>query len=168
MTIYGKSVGGVGIERTYILVDDDGNEATAVFSDDDVTLDATANDIREGKTAATVYGVTVGKKFIPAYRTTEGVQIIQAGSEMIISQLASGNRYDFTKLQAIICPFNTNLVDSVSAEKVVINGNVYEVGSTDSLSEVTKDDDNKTISLGITNTGTTPCVIRYFTYKEEA
>ena len=160
MTIYGKSVGGVGIERTYILVDDDGNEATAVFSDDDVTLDATANDIREGKTAATVYGVTVGEKFIPAYRTTEGVQFIQAGSEMIISQLASGNRYDFTKLQAIICPFNTNLDDSVAAEKVVINGNVYEVGSTDSLSEVTKDADNKTISLGITNTGTTPCVIR--------
>lgn len=166
--IYGKSVGGVGIERTYVLVDESGNEVTAVLSDTDLTLDATAHDIREGKTAATAQGVTVGDKYIPAYHTTESAQYIPAGDEMIISQLAQGDRYDFTKLQAIVCPYNTSFADSVAAEKVVIDGKVYAVGSTDVLATVTIDADTKTISLGITNTGTVPCLIRYFTYKEES
>ena len=165
-TIYGNMVGGSGLAQTYILEDDNGNEIIGVVSDEEVVLDATVNDVREGKTFASDLGVKTGEKEIPAYHTTEGVKTISIGSEFII-EIPRSNRYDFTKLQAIICPFNTSLSDSVSTEKVSINGEVYGVGSAEPLATVTVDHDNKTIKLGIINNGTVPYVIRYFTYKEE-
>ena len=44
----------------FILVDEAGNEATAVYVEEATVFDATANDIRAGKIAATESGVTVG------------------------------------------------------------------------------------------------------------
>lgn len=54
-----------GSDRTYILVDDFGHEVTAVVSDAHIILNATPNDLRLGKTAATAEGVIVGEKEIP-------------------------------------------------------------------------------------------------------
>lgn len=165
-TIYGNMVGGAGLAQTYILEDDNGNEIVGVVSDEEVVLDATENDVREGKTFASDLGVKTGEKEIPAYHTTEGVEFVPIGSDFEIV-IQTANRYDFTKLQAIICAFNTSLSDSVFTDKVSINGEVYGVGSTESLATVTVDHDRKAIKLGITNNGTVPYVIRYFTYKEE-
>lgn len=152
--------------QMYILVDEEGNEYPAVFVDEETVFDATANDIREGKVAATEDGVTTGTKEIPAYITTEGSQLIPVGGQFAIRMRA--NRCEFTKLQVLICAYQSSLAASVATEKVSINGKVYEVGSTEELAEVTVDVDNGQINLGITNEGDTPRVIRYFTFKEEA
>ena len=168
--LYGRTCSGSGSgsdsddTNMYILVDEDGNEYPAVLVDEETMFDATANDIREGKVAATESGVTVGTKEIPSYHTLEGVKLIPAGKEFTITGIKN---YDYTKLQAIICPFNNTLTDSVSSEKVVIDDKVYEVGSSDELSVVSVDSDNKSINFGITNESSISYVIRYFTYKEE-
>lgn len=151
---------------TFILVDAAGNEIPAVFVENETAFTATANDIRLGMTAVTDAGVTEGTKDIPAYHTTEGVVAVPVGGEFAIA-IPKADRYDFTKLQAIICQFNSSLANSVSAEKVAIENNVYEVGTTTSLSAIEVDHDSKTIKFGIKNNGPKLCVIRYFTYKEE-
>lgn len=151
---------------TYIFVTEDGKEVPAVEVAEETVFTATANDIRVGTVAATAEGVTEGMKDIPAYHTTEGLAAVPAGSEFAIT-IRTADRYDFTKLQAIICPYNESMANSVAAEKVAINNSVYAAGSAESLATVTLDHDNKQIKLGITNDGTTPFVIRYFTYKEE-
>lgn len=148
---------------TYVLVDEDGNEIPAVFVENKTVFTATENDIRVGTTAVTESGVTVGTKEIPSYVTLEGYRAITNNSKFLIY---AGDNYDYTKLQAIICPFNKSINASVSAEKVVIDNNVYPVQSTVSESTVLVDVDNARIDLGLTNTSGKPYLIRYFTYKE--
>ena len=150
---------------TYILVDEDGHEVVGVVVEEETIFDATENDIREGKVAATASGVTTGTKVIPVYHTSEGVKYIPVGAECAIS-LTIPELYDYTKLQVIVCLYNTSLTDSVSAEKVVIEDNIYDVGSTISVSTVEKNSDDKTINLGLVNDEDVPLILRYFTYKE--
>lgn len=151
-------------DNTYILTTSDGVEIPAVAVGEEVVFTATENDIRVGTTAATEAGVTTGTKVIPSYHTTEGSRLIPAGSAFTIQ--FTSDLFDFTKLQAIICPYNTNVAESVAAEKVVIDESVYVVNSTDALAAVTRDGANKVIDLGITNNNDNPYVLRYFTYKE--
>ena len=150
---------------TYILVDSDGNEVVATLVDEATVFNATANDIRLGKVAATESGVTTGTKDIPAYHTTEGVEKIPEGSALTIPMFS--DKCQYTKLQALICTFNTLVSDSVATEKVSIDGKVYNVGSTIVLSEVSVDSVNQSINLSLINDSDHPVVIRYFTYKEE-
>ena len=147
---------------TFILVDKDGNEYSAAYLDSDYACTATANDIRKGTTAITATGMTEGTKEIPSYVTNEGVRAIPNGNALVIPL----PDYDYMKLQAIVCQFNTNLVDSVSAEKVVIEGKVYPVKSTEVESSVYKDGVNGRVDLGITNDTGGMYLIRYFSYKE--
>ncbi len=156
------------VGETYILVDANGNEVVGVVVDNEVVFDATANDIRLGKTAATEGGVTLGEKVIPTYFTTEGMKIITSGKMFSIELLDSSGieRYDYTKLQVIICPRNKTLLDSVSAEKVVINNKVYEVNSTQALGDVTKNSTKRAIELNVINETNIPYILRFFTYKE--
>ena len=165
--LQGRLSTGILEPQVYILVDENGVEIPAVLSEEKVTLTATANDIREGTVAITDCGVTVGEKFIPPYYTSVGWRIIMPGNECDIP-LSIRDAFDYTALQCIICPFSTSMTDSVSAEKIVIEGNVYETKSTAAISVVSKDAENKTVNLGITNESDTPYIIRYFTYKEEA
>lgn len=148
---------------TFILVDKDGNEYPAMYVESDIEFTATANDIRKGAVAITAEGITTGTKEIPAYYTTEGIAAVPPGSEFIIDI----NRCEFTKLQTLMCAFNTNLANSVATDKVSINGKVYPVNSTEVIATVTVDSANNRINLGITNDSTKPYVLRYFTYKEE-
>lgn len=154
------------VNTPYIIVDANGNEIPAVLVSEETVFTATENDIRLGTVAATEKGVTEGKKDIPAYHTTEGIAVVTEGGEFDIL-IPRENRYDFTKMQAILCPFNESLANSVAADKVAINRSVYAVGSADALATISVDHENKKIKLGITNNGATPFVIRYFTYKEE-
>lgn len=148
----------------YLLVDQNGYELKAALVDSDAELTATSNDIRVGTTAVTDDGVTTGDKFIPAYHTTEGVKIVLGGHRFEISELSDCR---FTKLQILICEFNSTIENSVSTEKVCIERKVYDVNSTDPVSEISVDENDNIIDLGITNTETTMRIMRYFLYREE-
>lgn len=150
------------IAQTYILVDEDGYEIPAVLTEEEVELTATPNDIRIGTTAVTDTGVTTGEKEIPSYHTNEGYRLVPNGSKFILPIPG----WDYTKLQAIICPFTTNLDSSVLADKVAIEDRLYNVLSTEVLAEILKDTDNTRVDFGITNTSGSMYLIRYFTYKE--
>lgn len=152
--------------QTFILVDEDGNEIPAVLVDEEVKITATSNDIREGVTAVTTDGVTLGTKFIPPYYTSVGKRAIRIGQNFDIP-LNIRDAFDYTAMQCIICPLNKTMNDSVSAEKVVIDDAVYDVGSVIPLSVLTKDSENKSVNLGIANNSDTVYIIQYFTYKEE-
>lgn len=163
--IYGNMVGGGSAPlKTVKLVDENGVELVGVVVDQEVVFTANAaEDIREGKVAATDAGIVTGSAFIPNYKTCEGTKLVLNGNSF---SLFMAENYDYTKLQAVICSFNTNLLNSVSTEKVVINDNVYTVQSTEVLSSVTKDPTNTSINFGIKNTSGNPCLVRYFMYKE--
>lgn len=163
--LYGTPVIAPAAIKTVMLEDGDGNSLTAVVTGEETVFTATDNDVREGMVYASDGGVSTGTKIIPSYHTTEAIRIITAGQELNIP-LSASDRYDYTKLQVIICSYNTSLLDSVAAEKVVIDDNVYNVGETTSISTVSKNDIDKTIELGITNNGEVPLILRYFCYKE--
>lgn len=163
--IIGNIVGGKPLIKSYILETEDGQEIPAVLTSQEVVFTATPNDIREGKVAATGSGVVTGEKVIPSYHTLEAARFIPVGSEFTIP-ISDKDMYDYTKLQVIICDYNTSMLDSVLSRKVAILDKVYNVGSNEEISTVTKDKTTKTISLGITNDSDHPCVIRFFTYKE--
>lgn len=152
--------------QTYILVDEDGNEIPAVLVDEEVVLTATPNDIRIGTTAVTEVGVTTGEKIIPAYNTTKGVRVILPGQSISIPIRDKRSLYDYSKLQVLICAFNTNVANSVATEKVAFGDKVYDVMSIEPLSTIIKDPDSQAINLGIENDSGEPCVIRYITCKE--
>lgn len=147
---------------TYIIVDKNGNEIPAVFVDNEQSFTATANDIRIGTTAVTEAGVTVGEKEIPSYYVSEGYKIVTPGSKFVLPM----PDYDYTKLQAIFCPYNTSMANSVSAEKVAIEGHVYLVKSTSPEIAIEKDAENKQVNFGFTNDSGSIYLIRYFSYKE--
>lgn len=150
---------------TYILVDEEGNELAGVLLDEEVVLTATPNDIRLGTTAVTEAGVTEGEKEIPNYLAEEGKRVIKSGDRLDIP--LHSEMCEYTYLQAIVCVYNTNTSNSVSAEKVVIGDNVYAVSSTEVLSTVTVDSDSQTIKLGLINDGSSSVVVRYTIIKED-
>ena len=165
--IVGKVIGGGGsTAKAYILRTEDGQEIPAVLTEDTVNLTATANDIRLGTVAVTNDGVIEGTKRIPSYETCRGTKVVTNGSALTITNLTTNDSYDYTKLQIIVCAYNSNLSNSVGAEMVTIEDNLYNVKSTDVISTITKNHDKKTIDLGIKNETGSPLIIRYFTYKE--
>lgn len=157
--------GGSEPAKTIVLRDSEGNEFVAVLVDEEVDFTATADDIREGKVAATDDGVTVGKKYIPGYLASQGTKIIAAGKSFSV-KLADNDLYDYSKFQAMLCVFDTNASNSVNCDKVVMENNTYNVLSTISLGETRLDHGNKTIELGFTNETSSPYLIRFFTMKE--
>ena len=154
------------IPKSYIFVDESGNEVARMLVAQETVFDAGVNDVRAGKVFGTETGVKTGEKFIPSYVVREGYRIIPNGSEYNLTTLYDMDMYDFTKLQAILCPYNSSISQSVAAEKVAINEGVYAVNSTTLLSTVVKDSTTKSIKLGITNNSGSPSVLRYFTLKE--
>ena len=154
------------IPKSYIFVDEEGNEVAGTLVSEETVFDATPNDVREGKVFATELGVKTGEKFIPSYVTQEGYSVVTGGSQFEIQSLQNLDRYDFTKLQVLICPYNKSIAESVATEKVAINENVYLVNSSEIFSTVSKDTEKKYINLGFKNESETLYLIRYFTYKE--
>ena len=147
--------------KSLVLEDDNGNSFVGVIVGEETVLTAQASDIKIGKIAATDDGITEGTD-TKTYHTVEGTKLIASGRDIVLPT----PHYDYSKLQAIICSFDTNLAQSVSAEKVAINNQVYSVLSTDSLSIIQKNDESSCIDFGLVNTSDSMCVIRYITYKE--
>jgi len=165
MSIVGNMAGCYSpMGKTFIIEDEHGNQLTGVVTEQKQIFTATDNDVREGMVYAGDSGVSTGTKDIPAYYTTEGTKLVANGEFLKIPLL----HYEYTALQCIICEYNTNLQNSVSAKQVVINGFIYNANSTDVISEVTTEltSSGGVINLGITNTSGIPVLIRYFTFKE--
>ena len=139
--VFGNAAGGFGMPKSYVIVDEEGNELTAVLTDNVVVFDATTNDVREGKIFANSEGVTTGTKNIPSYNTHEGYKIIMPGKEFSFSS----QNYDYTKLQALICVFSTNIKNSVFTEKIAIDDCVYNIQSTIIVSTIIKDHNSQAI-----------------------
>lgn len=168
MSIIGNMAGCYSpIGKTFTLVDENNNEITGVIVDQEVVFTASDNDVREGMVYASDAGVSEGTKVIPAYHTVEGYRIITNGSVATIpNTLTRVDGYDYTKLQAMICLFNTNETKSVSTIKVAINNYVYNVQSIEAVSEVIKNHESKIVNLGVTNDSGSIWILRYFMYKE--
>lgn len=164
--ISGNMVGSYSqMGKTFILTDENGNEITGVIVDQETIFTAGDNDVREGMVYASDEGVSIGTKDIPAYHTQKGTVLIQANASFSIP-LSIKDMWDYTALQAVVAPYNTSLSNSVAVDRVVLENAVYPVQSVVKESDVVKDSENKSISLGIINEDT-PYVIHYFTYKEE-
>lgn len=166
--IYGNTVGVSACPKSYVLETEDGTQRlVGVLVGEETVFTADAStDIREGKTAATEKGVVTGSKMIPSYETTRSSRIIRPGSSYSIP-LSDRDKYNYTQLQCIIVSQNTSISDSFAADKVVIDDGVYQVGSIEKLSTITKNADTKTIELNLINDTDETQYIRYFTYKEE-
>lgn len=151
-------------QNVYLLVTEDGEEFVQLNGQEEVDLTATANDIRLGTTAVTEKGVTTGEKDIPMYHTTSGTKLVKANQIFTLS-LPYEDMYDYTEFQGMTAPYNESFSKSVAVDRVVIENTVYPSESTEPISTVVKDNENKSINLGFTN-GDKPYVIRYFIYKE--
>lgn len=154
------------IPKSYMFVDEYGNEMIGILVDEVTTFTATENDVRNGKVFATSTGVKTGTKIIPSYNTSEGFLMVLPGAEIKIPIPDKRELYDYTRFQAIICSFNTNLANSTAAQKVAINDKVYNVLSSESIGDVIVDHNSKAIDLGIVNDSDKIAIIYYFTYKE--
>lgn len=163
--ILGNATGGFGFPRTYVITDSNGNELMATYVESKTIFTATDNDVREGSVYAGDSGVSTGTKIIPAYHTYEGYRLITSGSTFKVI-LSDFDLYDYTKLLCVICPYNTSVSKSVATEKVAIENNVYLSNSTEVISAVIKDSNEKAINLGIVNDTSNLYIIRFFTYKE--
>ena len=166
--IVGKVIGGNPVTpKSYILQTEDGQEYPAVLVSEETVFTAETNDVREGKIFATGDGVKTGEKVIPAYHTIQGTRLITNGSEVDIPNPDPAiDYYDYTQLQTILCSFNSSMSNSVSAEKVSIGDNVYNVQSTEPLSTIEKNHDSKKIVFGLINNLGKSMIVRYFMYKE--
>ena len=165
--ISGNMVGSYSqMGKTFVLVDDEGNEIIGVIVDQETVFTAGDNDVREGMTYASDSGVSTGTKNIPAYETTQSSILIFPGESYSI-QLSQRDKYDYTKLQAMIAKFNTSVSDSVFTEKVVFENSVYLVNSLTKVSDVIKNALTKSIDFNFVNDTEDIYMIHYFTYKEE-
>lgn len=166
--ISGNMVGSYSqIGKTFILVDESGNEITGVVVDQETVFTAGDNDVREGMVYASDSGVSVGTKDIPAYRTLAGTKIIYPNADFSLS-LPEYNRYDYTVFQCMISLANmSNINNSVETSMVVIKDGVYEVNSTVKLADVSKNTNTQSIDLNITNNSSNYYLIHYFTYRME-
>ena len=166
MSIMGNMVGaGFMTPKSFVLEAEDGSSFVGVTVGEQTVLTAGDNDVREGSVYAGDTGLSTGTKVIPSYHTQHSTRIITAGSQFTIP-LSKLDRYDYTALHCMICPWNTDLNDSVSVEKVALLDQVFPVLSTEPISSVVKNTDTKSIDLGIINDTSSRYILRYITYKE--
>ena len=166
MALYGNMIGGGSAPlKTLILTDENGNEVVGVVTESIQVFDATPKDVRINKTFVGDNGIETGENTI-TYRTEQGVQLIRPNKDFVIP-LSEYNKYNYTELQCMLTPFNTNFEDSVAVDKVVLKNSVFAVNSTEQISSVTKDDSTKSINFNIVNTSGKIYLIHYFTYCQE-
>lgn len=166
MNIVGNMVGCYSpMGKTFIIADENGNEITGVCVDEEVVFTATADDIKIGKIAATDEGIVEGTD-TKTYRTTQASCLILPGMDFSIP-LDKYNIYDYTKFQCIIAKFNTSAVDSIETNRIAINNKVYPVNSVNEISQITKNENTKSVDLNIINNTDEFYMIHYMVYKEE-
>lgn len=159
--ILGNATGGFGFPRTYILTDENGNELTGVYVESETIFTATDNDVREGMVYASDAGVSTGTKNIPSYHTGYGSDIVLENNEVIIET----PECDYSNLSVIITEYNTSVSKSTSSTYVSINNGMYAVGSSIKVSDITVNEANGQIKLGLIVPEKS--VVRYLVTREE-
>lgn len=167
MAIYGNMVGSSGgtLGKTIEIISDDGTDLMGVVVDQEQILDAKPSDVKIGKKVVSDSGLIEGTNTIN-YRTIAGSCLVLPGQNFSIP-LKMYNQYDYTNFQGIIVLFNSDYSDSVETMAITINDSVFSVETSEKLSNITKNEDIKSIDLNITNDSANIYSIRYFTYHEE-
>ena len=127
---------------TYILTDIAGNEYFAVYTDSEIVLTATANDIRQGKVAVTDSGLTTGTMIdeggtvIPeGYVRPTGRLTINKNGTFDVTERASVTvnvKYDPIPIEVLTEKYMTELLDTASVGsiyKYVGPTGIYENGA---------------------------------------
>lgn len=161
--IYGNMVGGSGsgFGKTFLIEDETGNQFTGVVVDELTIFTATDNDVRAGSVYAGNNGVSTGTKDIPSYHTEYGSKIVPAGKNVVIDTQEC--KYD--NLLVVITNYDTNIANSTLTTYVVINGGVYACGSVEKVSDISVDEANEEINLGLIVSKKS--VVRYVITREE-
>lgn len=149
-------------EITYCVTLDGESKAYAqLHGEEEITLTATANDIRINTSAITDVGYTEGTKEIPSYYSSYGKKLVLADKTATITS----HETDYSALMITIAPLSSTVDESVAINYVSVDDSVYEAVTGTKVSDITKDLDNEEINLGITVTEKS--VLRYFVVREE-
>ena len=165
--ISGNMVGSYSqIGKTFILVDDEGNEITGVCVDNPVVFTAGDSQVADGFIYAGDSGVSTGTREFIAYRTTVGSKAIMPGKNFSIP-MSLHECYNYTKFQCIIAKYNKNINTSIETNKISLFNGVYNVNSAEKLADITKNDETKSIDLNIVNDTDDIYIVHFTTYKQE-
>ena len=148
-------------DTLYIIVDEAGNQLNATFTEQAVIADATANDIRIGKTAITESGLITGTKEIPVYYSNYGYKLLSANKEATLFL----PRYNYKNLLVTISTYNTSREQSLNVTYISIDNGMYAIGNNTKLSDITIDEEKQQIKFGITVNEKS--ILRYFVITEE-
>ena len=154
-SIIGNMVGGTSKISVVQMYLEDGTVLEGVVADDAPALDATAQDIRKGKTAITTNGVTVGE--YAAQRAISSSISINAGDACVIP--FEDGTYDYAAFQCVI-------TSSGAIKYASINNKIVSVDGTE-ISTITKDVNTKSINLNFTNDSEDIYEILYTTYRDD-
>lgn len=163
--INGRSVGGGAPLKSLTIIDENGEEVLAVVVDKEAIFDATAEDVKLGKTFASHMGVETGVDTRTS-RVLQGTCLIHPGESFSVP-LSEYDAYDYTGFQAMIAVFNTTELDSVAVEKIALHDAVYVANSGNKVSDITKNDITKSVDFNFTNDTANVYVIHFSTYKED-
>ena len=161
--INGRQVGGGAPVKTITLVNENGEEITAVVIGKDFVFDATAEDVKEGKTFASDLGVDVGVNE-HMYNAQHGTCLIYPGDAFTVP-LGENDEYDYAAFQAIVTMLDMSSENIMFTDKIVLNNVVYSVASGEKVSDVTKNHAKKSVDFNIVNDTGSVYVIHYITYK---
>lgn len=160
--ISGNMVGSYSqIGKTFILVDEDGNEITGICVDNPVVFTAGDNDVRENFVYAGDSGVSVGTKVIPIYYAGYGKIAISSGKNATITT----PEYNYSNLIAVISTFDKNISQSVASTYVSVDDAMYIAGSNTKVSDIVVDKESRKIDLGVTVDKNS--ILRYLIIREE-
>lgn len=154
-SIIGNMVGGTSKITVVQMELEDGTVLEGVVTDDAPVVDATAQDIRYGKTAITEYGVTVGK--YKAQRAMSSSLLVKPGDACVIQ--FDDDMYDYAAFQCAITA-------SGAIKYASINNKIVSVDGAE-ISTITKDVNTKSINLNFTNDSEDTYEILYTTYRDD-
>ena len=163
--IYGNIVGGASSIKVMQLELEDGTVLEGVVADEAPVIDATAKDVRKGKTVITNQGVIEGETEIPAYETRMSYLLVSPNDVCSIS-LSSKDRYDYTKFQCVVVVFSPDYNSNVVTKYISMNDGLFSVETSEKVSDISKNNETKSIDLNIINDSEDIYEITYFTCKE--
>ena len=154
-SIIGNMVGGTSKITVVQMEFEDGTVLEGVVADDRPVVDATAQDIRYGKTAITEYGVTEGE--YKAQRAISSFISINSGDACVIP--FDDDTYDYDAFQCVITASGVIKYASINNKIISVNGT--------EISTITKDVNEQSINLNFTNDSEDTYEILYTTYRDD-
>ena len=164
--IYGNRVGGVTPEKTYIITNEDETvkfSAVAIeLNDEDAPFIFTAKseDVAAGKRFVGDGGACDGTNTCPRCRDLSGIHEVHPNVDVDLL-LEEYDMWDYSYLQGYISTKD----DPYNVLMLIADNAVYQNGEL--VSNVEKDEINKTIRFNVTNNSEDVYLLHYFICKEE-